>query len=116
MTEPTPVFGGTNYIVDVYDRPTWVKFTNGRTVRINGEGFLDIGWQDLSQLLHREEPTVKDEDIDTSDIPEITDFSKAVRGKYHRQAMAEKIADEMVKRFGVPRDSVRFLVFTALNG
>jgi hypothetical protein len=27
-----------------------------------------------------------DEDLDLSDIPEVTDFSKAVRGKYYEQA------------------------------
>jgi uncharacterized protein (DUF4415 family) len=36
----------------------------------------------LAQLKRLE--AMRDEDIDTSDMPEVTDWSQAVRGKYYR--------------------------------
>lgn len=37
-----------------------------------------------------------DEEIDFSDVPEVTDFSKAVRGKYYEQATGKPLPRAIV--------------------
>ena len=42
--------------------------------------------------------SMKDEDIDFSDIPRVTDFSRFVRGKSHFDAMREHNRQNRLKR------------------
>ena len=49
-------------------------------------------------MTRREIDLPADEDIDTSDIPEATDFSKGVRGKYYRDPYDPALPDRPIKR------------------
>ena len=68
--------------------------------------FLDIATKTPEERREMQESIIrlmemKDEDIDFSDIPKITDFSRFVRGKPHFDAMREhnrKVNEERARR------------------